>query len=209
MSPSQAPAKIAATHTDDETVLETLKAFATDEGEVGGEAWNKLLSYPAGDLLRVLTRLQGKEDEDKILASYIAFFFCNLNVDYDANKQVIVDVFNSSLHNASQLERPIARLIRRGDDQLLSTLFAIAPRSDGDLSESLGATFGEQMREAPQQFLSKLSVQPKGVRDSIYRLIPLGLTDDDYHKVKSYLNAVTRRSSTSQVAQEMLTAISR
>ena len=175
---SKRTTQVVARANDDQAVMEAVKTFASDEGEQGREAWDKLSSHPRADLLSVLRRKLGdQKDRDRILASYIAFALCNLDADYEANRQLIVDVFNSSVENADRVEGLMARLIKRGDYRLLSTLFAMAPQSDGDLAEGLASTFGEQMQEAPERFHSELSRQPKAVKDSVCRLMPLGVSD--------------------------------
>ena len=177
----------------DEDVLEQIDEFATDEGESGQEAWNRLSSYSREDLLASLQRLQNREPEDEVLRVHIAFVLCNLNYEYNTNRQIITTAFNKSLDYADRFQGIIARLIDRGDEDLLPVLFAVTPRSDGSLSEGLGSIFATQMKKKPEHFSSKLNSQPQVVKQHVYALMELGMSEEEYDKIKStWINKVKK-----------------
>jgi hypothetical protein len=177
----------------DKDVLEQVDEFATYEGEAAQEAWNKLSSHSREDLLASLQRLQNREPKDEILRVHIAFVLCNLNYEYNTNRQIITTAFNTSFDYADRFQGIIARLIDKGDEDLLPVLFAVAPKSDGCLSEGLGSTFATQMQKNPEQFLSKLNSQPQVVKQHVYMLMELGMSEEEYDKIKSkWINKVKK-----------------
>jgi hypothetical protein len=169
----------------DKDVLEQIYEFSTDEGESGQEARNQLFSYPREDLLASLQRLQNQKPEDEVLRVYIAFVLCNFNYEYNTNRQIISTAFNTSFDYADRFEGILARLIDRGDEDLLPVLFAVVSKADGSLAEGLGSTFGTQMKKNPEQFLSKLKSQPQVVKQKVYKLMEVGMSEEEYDRIKS------------------------
>jgi hypothetical protein len=191
----------------DEDVLNDISKFATNENGPAQEAWGRLAAYRREDLLASLMRLRTANSKDDILEAYIAFVLCNLDYEYEANRRVIVTTFKASIDYAGRLQGLVARLINRGDEDLLPVLFDVAPKSDGDLSEGLADTFSTQMQDRPEEFLLRLKAQPNAVRRRVYELVSFGMPEGS--KITAYLLAVPKASPIAAVSKEMLAAISR
>jgi hypothetical protein len=191
----------------DKDVFNDISKFATNEDEPAQEAWARLSAYRREDLLASLMRLRTANSKDDILEVYVAFVLCNLDHEYEANRRIIVTTFNASIDHAGRLQGLIARLIKRGDEDLLPVLFEVTTRSDGDLSEGLADTFSTQMQEKPEQFLLRLKAQPSAVRRRVYELVSMGMPEGS--KITSYLSAIPKASPIGAVAKEMLAAISK
>jgi len=192
----------------DEDVLNNVSEFAINVGNPAEEAWKRLSAYRREDLLASLLRLRDANRKDDILEAYIAFVLCNLDYDYEGNRSVIVNAFKQSIDYADRLRGPVARLIDRGDWDLLPLLFDVALRSDGDLSEGLASTFSNQMQARPEQFLLRLKAQPSAVKHRVYELLRFGMPKDG-SQITAYLSTVPKDSPIATVAKEMLTAISK
>lgn len=191
----------------DEDVLNDISEFAINVDGPAEEAWGRLSAYRREDLLASLMRLRTANGRDDILEAYIAFVLCNLDYEYEANRRVIVATFKASIDYADRLRGLVARLINRGDWDLLPVLFDVALRSDGDLSEGLASTFSKQMQDRPEQFLLRLKAQPSSVRRRVYELVSFGMPEGS--KITAYLLTVPKASPIAAVSKEMLAAISR
>lgn len=193
----------------DKDIIDQVHKFATYEDETGRQAWDKIQSYPRQELIDLLLNTQHNLSENDLLRTDIAFTFCNLDYEYQINKQIIVSFFNKSSEYSDYLERPVDRLIRKGDKDLLAILFKSVQRADGSLAEGLANTFAEQMKNAPEDFLSHLKAEPQNIREKVYKLYEGALSVSDKKKVKDYLSLVTQNSSNAQITREMLQSLSR
>ena len=185
-----------------------VKRFAGDEGPGGREAWEKLSAYPRMELISSLTRLRTSAPEDDPLRVDIAFVLCNLDYEYKANRQAVVSAFTNTERPDIGEERLITRLIRKGDEDLLTVLFSASGRADGALSEGLADTFAEQVLKDPETFLRKLKSEPLSTRRKVYELLDESvLSEKNLRDVKSYLASVLRDPSVGAAADEMLKAL--
>jgi len=192
----------------DRTLIEQVRKFANDEGAAGQAAWETLNAYPRQELISSLTKIQKATPESDPLRVDIAFVLCNLDYEYQPNRQLIVSAFTKTNRHALGEERLISRLILRGDKELLPVLFSAVEWSDGAVSEGLSDTFAEQLRSDPEKFLLELKSEPLGVRQKVYALMDDSvLSEEDVKKVKKYLAALPRDSGIAPVAKEMLKAL--
>ena len=192
----------------DKTLIEQIRQFARDEGALGKEAWGKLNAFPRQELISSLTSIQKATPEGDPLGVDIAFALCNLDHEYQANRQVIVSAFTKPNQHAFSEERLISRLVRRGDKELLPVLFSAVERSDGALSEGLSDTFADQIRSDPESFLLKLKAEQPRIRQKVYELLDeTVLSEEDITKAKKYLASVSIDASIAPVAKEMLEAL--
>jgi hypothetical protein len=189
-------------------LLEQVDDFATDEGELGQAAWRKLEAYPRPELIDHLSALRDSSSQDKPVKANIAFVLCNLDHDYQLNRAVIVSAFNESIDDADRYERPLDRLIRRGDKELLQVLFAVVPRSDGGLSEVLADTFADQMENSTEAFLTQLATQPKPIRRKVSEYVDFATSDQDKINIKAFLRSIPKSSPLASLAKEMLSDLS-
>lgn len=192
----------------DKTLIEQVRKFAGDEGFLGTEAWKKITAYPRQELISSLTSIQKDTPEDDPLRIDIAFVFCNLDYEYQANRQIVVSAFTKSKRHALSEEWLINRLIRRGDKELLPILFSAVEQSDGALSEGLSDTFADQIRSEPEKFLLKLKAEPLRIRQKVYELLDeTVMSEEDIKKVKKYLASVPKDAAIASVANEMFKAL--
>jgi hypothetical protein len=212
--PSPAPLAPLPSHTDVHTpksqLLDQVRDFAIYDVEPSAAGWAHLTGQRYGSaarrhLLASLRRLRDAAKTSPEDRCYVAFALCSFNVDYKANRRIIVSGFRSFSNYADDLEGMISRLIDKGDRSLMFVLFPMSPRSDGCLAEGLGATFGAHMQKEPVSFLLQLKTQPRAVRESVYGLMPLGISDEN--RVKGYLARVPRNSPLARIAREMRVAI--
>jgi len=133
------------------------KDFSTSDARKQDLAWKTLNSYARSDLVNGLSQLgkAGTKDETDKVA--IAFVLCNLDFEYDANKEVIVAALMKEPHSENSRSDweagLIGRLIKRGDKNLLPVLFRVAEWSDGALSEELAGVYLDNWRSDPKGFL--------------------------------------------------------
>ena len=184
-----------------------VQEFANDEGPIGNDAWNKLNSQPKQQLIDTLLGIRRETPPEDPLFIDASFVLCNLDYEYEANKDVIVLAFRRTGKEALGEERMIDRLIRRGDVKLLSVLFSAVKYSDGALSEGLSDTFATQLREHPVEFLRQLSIQPASERLQVYEIMGAALSSNDLCKVDEALRSYPKSSEIKSVAQEMLAAL--
>ena len=189
-----------------ENLNDLVHQFFVYEDEKGQDAWKKLQTYPRQELIDFLTQIQQKNLQNDSLRSEVAFVLCNMDYEYSANKEVIISTFKKSPEQADYLERPIDRLIRRGDKDLLSVLFEATTWSDGSLSEGIGDTFAEQIRTDLEKFLLELKTQNPKIRNRVYRLIYSSLSDEDLKQNKINLSKIPKTSPIAQISGEMLRA---
>lgn len=166
--------------------------------------------YPRSETIERLRKLQQTLPENSSDTIAIAFMLCHLDYESASNKAIIVKAFTRLPHNqdpyADWEAELIRRLIDKGHRDLVPALLAASEWSDGALSESLSGFYAEQVRTAPQDFLSHLSTQPKNVRQAVYALAARELDDNDVDKLKAYLNS-TSDPKVKSVGQEMLPAV--
>jgi hypothetical protein len=159
----------------DADLLKLIQKFAEDEGEEGQKAFERLRSLPRGELMSSLSRLRYSLSPNDALHPQIAFVLCYLGQDYQTNVEIVVYALSKEPKyrnfDADLAASLLARLVKRGDKSLLKNLFSAVPWSDGALSEVLGATFADEMRNDPEAFVEILAVQPTAVRTRVYELI--------------------------------------
>jgi hypothetical protein len=134
----------------DSDLLEVVKQFCGDESKAP-DAWQKLSSYPPPELSQRLFRIFRSLPENDHRRVLIAFVLCNLNYDYETNREIV----RSSLSKPPAYEHfyadwPAAlinRLIERGDIDLISQLFASANWADGAASTDLSGYFTKDFRK--------------------------------------------------------------
>jgi hypothetical protein len=189
--------------TSDAELVEQIEAFSTDLGELGEAAWKQLEAYPRQELIDRLSHIRDASNQDDFIKTNIAFLLCNLDQDYQANREIIVSAFNQSPDTAELYEAQIDRLITRGDKELLQVLFAIAPRSDGALSDGLAETFAHQIMGNTEAFLTQLRTQPRTTRIQVSDFINSAISDQDKITIKSLLRSIPQTSPLAGLAKEM------
>ena len=197
--------------TSDADLVDQIEAFSTDVGELGEAALKQLQAYPRPELIERLSRLRdtsSQDEQDEFIQIDIAFVLCNLDQDYQANRDIIVSAFNQSPDTADLYESQIDRLIQRGDKELLQVLFAVVPESDGDLSESLADTFAEQMKTSTEAFLKQLGTQPRTTRSKVSDLINSATSGQDKLDIEASLKSFPKSSPLAGLAKEMLSDLS-
>jgi hypothetical protein len=196
---------------DEAEIIKLVVTFSGDEDEESAEAWKKLSSYPPQQLTGKLVQISRSLPEDDHHRVLIAFVLCNLNYDYQTNREVVA----SSLSEKSRYQHfddwaagLIYKLFEKGDKELLPLLFIGTKWSDGAFSTSLSGYLTKSFTKDPNFFLLKLREQPKTIRNHVYDLFFRDemLTEDDRKQIKAQLQAVPKKSDLSQVAQEMLTS---
>jgi hypothetical protein len=189
-------------------LLDQVDDFATDGGEVGQAAWRKLEAYPRQELVDHLSVMRDSSSQDEFVKPNIAFVLCNLDHDYQINREIIVSAFNKSLDGADRCEALLDHLVRRGDIELLQVLFAVVPRSDGGLSEGLAGTFADQMENSTEAFLTQLATQPKAIRRKVSEYVDFATSDQDKMNIKAFLRSIPKSSPLAGLAKEMLSDLS-
>ena len=187
----------------DNLLKEQIDIFSSDIGPEGEQAWHEIKSRQ--DLLTSLSRLQQSAARKDFLRIQIAFVFCNLDQDYEKNKQIILsDVIGSSGKDdfSPEAAMMIKRLIERGDKTLLKPLFEASSESDGCLAESFQDIFVDEMENEPEVFLNLLKDEPLPTRKAVYDLIDVNLSE----KTKKYLQGSVSDPTFGKVAKEMLKA---
>lgn len=192
------------TTTSDAELADQIEAFSTDVGELGEAAWRQLQAYPRQELIDRLTLMRDSSTQDDFIKTNIAFVLCNLDQDYQVNREVIVSAFNQSPDTAELYEGQIDRLIQRGDKELLQVLFAFAPRSDGALTEGLASTFSEQMKGNTEAFLAQLGTQPRTTRRQVSEYVDFATSDEDKIMIKTFLTSIPASSPLASLVKEML-----
>ncbi len=187
----------------DEELLEVVETFSTDVGEPGEDAWEQLRSYPRQELIDRVSKIGEEPDQDDFVRTNIAFLMCNLDQDYQSNRDIIVSAFNQSPDTAELYEAQLDRLIRRGDKGLLQVLFEITPQSDGALSDGLAETFAFQIKTDTDGFLSQLRTQPRSTRSQISDFVNSAISDEDKSAVRSYLRSIPETSQLANLAKEV------
>jgi hypothetical protein len=197
------PAPKALSAMSDEELLELVETFSTDVGEPGEDAWKQLQSYSRQELIDRVTNIGDEPDQDDFVRTNIAFLMCNLDQDYESNREIIVSAFNQSPDTAELYEAQIDRLIRRGDKGLLQVLFAITPQSDGALSDGLAETFAFQIKTDTEGFLAQLRSQPRSTRSQISDFVNSAISDQDKSAVRSFLRSIPETSQLANLAKEV------
>lgn len=193
---------------NDADLLEQIDDFARDGGELGQAAWRKLEAYPRQELVDHLSTMRDFSSQDEFVKPNIAFVLCNLDHDYQINREIIVSAFNKSLDGADRYEALLDHLIRRGDKELLQVLFAVVPRSDGGLSEGLAGTFADQMENSTEAFLTQLATQPKAIRRKASEYVDFATSDQDKININAFLRSIPKSSPLASLAKEMLSDLS-
>ena len=197
------PAPKALSAMSDEELLELVETFSTDVGEPGEDAWKQLQSYSRQELIDRVTKIGDEPDQDDFVRTNIAFLMCNLDQDYESNREIIVSAFNQSPDTAELYEAQIDRLIRRGDKGLLQVLFEITPQSDGALSDGLAETFAFQIKTDTEGFLAQLRNQPRSTRSQISNFVNSAISDQDKSAVRSFLRSIPETSQLANLAKEV------
>ena len=199
-------------NTDLELITEIEKFSGSGDSSVSDEAWKRINSYPRQDVIDRLKRLYTSLPEDDHHRVLIAFVLCNLDEDYQTNKQVVLSSLTPKPYYkhfyGDWAAALLIRLIQRGDKSLLPHIFAAAEWSDGAMSEELSGFFVEEMKNEPEMFLSNLKAMPLRTRHKVYKLFDESvLSDEDQRNIKEYLISVPKNSATAQIAKEMLKAL--
>lgn len=190
--------------TSDAELADQIEDFSTDVGELGEAAWKQLEAYPRQKLIDRLTLMRDSSTQDDFIKTNIAFALCNLDQNYQVNREIIVSAFNQSPDTADLYEGQIDRLIQRGDKDLLRVLFVIANRSDGALSEGLASTFAEQMKSDTEAFLTQLGTQPRTTRRQVSEYVDFATSDQDKTLIQTRLKSIPASSPLASLAKEML-----
>ena len=194
----------------DEEITKQVENFAGSNGAAAEEAWKRLESYPRQDLINSLVRMQQSLPEQDHHRVLIAFVLCNLDYEYQANRQTIISALTREpSYKDFYADWPtglVIRLIRRGDNDLLRVLFSSAEWADGAMAEELSGIFVEQMRTDPERFLLELKSEPRRARQEIYGLLlsETTITQDDVKAIKAYLLSVRKDPKMTGIANEML-----
>jgi len=202
------PVARALSATSDQELQELVETFSTDVGESGEGAWKQLQGYPRQQLIDRLSRIRDDANQDDFVKTNIAFLMCNLDSDYESNREIIVSAFNQSPDTAELYEAQIDRLIRRGDKGLLQVLFVIAPQSDGALSDGLAETFAYQIKTDTEGFLAQLRTQPRSTRSQISDFVNSAISEEDKSAVRSSLRSIPEGSQLANLAREIDTDLS-
>jgi len=197
------PAPKALSAMSDEELLELVETFSTDVGEDGEDAWKQLQGYSRQELIDRVSKIGDEPDQDDFVRTNIAFLMCNLDQDYESNREIIVSAFNQSPDTAELYEAQIDRLIRRGDKGLLQILFEITPQSDGALSDGLAETFAFQIKTDTEGFLAQLRNQPRSTRSQISDFVNSAISDQDKSAVRSFLRSIPETSQLANLAKEV------
>jgi hypothetical protein len=184
-------------------VITDVQTFAKDEGKSGEEAWARLSAHPRSELIDALRKIQS-DTNNPSLSVDVAFVLCNLDHEYDLNRQMIVSAFTKAKRDAFSEERLIDRLIQRGDKDLLRVLFSAALYSDGALSEALSETFARELSKNTEQFLSHVSAEPSSTRKQIYRLLVGSLSPEDVTRVETAIRPFAGKPAVRKTAEELL-----
>jgi hypothetical protein len=187
----------------DEELLELVETFSTDIGEEGVDAWKQLQGYSRQELIDRLSQIRGDDDQDDFERTNIAFLMCNLDQDYESNREIIVSAFNQSPDTAELYEVQIDRLIRRGDKGLLQVLFEITPQSDGALSDGLAETFAFLIKTDTEAFLAQLRTQPRSTRSQISEFVNSAASDQDKSAIRTSLRSIPETSQLANLAKEV------
>jgi|GEM_PF-3541796 len=188
-------------------LLDLIDIYSTDIGEQGDAAWKQLQAYPRQELIDRLSLTRDAPTDDEFARTNIAFVFCNLDHDYQVNRDILVAAFNQSPDTADLYEGQLDRLIQRGDKGLLQVLFAIVPESDGGLSEGLGEAFAEQIKNSTEAFLTQLGTQPRTTRVQVSGLIGSSASDQDKVAIVTSLKLIPSSSPLAALAKEMLSDV--
>jgi len=197
----QAPRELSAT--SDQELLQLVETFSTDVGESGENAWKQLHGYPRQELIDRLSGIRDDANQDDFVKTNIAFLMCNLDYDYESNREIIVSAFNQSPDTAELYEAQIDRLIRRGDKGLLQVLFEIAPQSDGALSDGLAETFAFQIKTDTEGFLAQLRTQPRSTRSQISDFVNSAISEEDKSAIRTSLRSIPESSQLANLAKEV------
>jgi hypothetical protein len=197
------PSARALSATNDQELLEIVETFSTDLGESGENAWKQLQGYPGKELIDRLSRIRDDANPDDFVKTNIAFLMCSLDHDYESNREIIVSAFNQSPDTAELYEAQIDRLIRRGDKGLLQVLFAIAPQSDGALSDGLAETFAFQIKTDTEGFLAQLRTQPRSTRSQISDFVNSAVSEQDRSAIRTSLKSIPESSQLANLAKEV------
>lgn len=175
----------------DAELLETVRVFSADEGQVGREALARL--QPHKKTLEYLRRIC---PADHPMQPQLAFALCFIGGDCDGSRQALESALGETspfeVFPSDQAAEMLSRLIDRREAEgqtpdaanAMYTLFEAAPDSDGALSEGLGATFTDKLRTQTRVFFSafkRLLTPERGdrqdensrsrVRSKVYELI--------------------------------------
>jgi hypothetical protein len=197
------PAPKALSAMSDDELLDLVETFSTDVGEAGEDAWKQLQGYSRQELIDRVLKIGEEPDQDDFVRTNIAFLMCNLDQDYESNREIIVSAFNQSPDTAELYEAQIDRLIRRGDKGLLQVLFEITPQSDGALSDGLAETFAFQIKTDTEGFLAQLKNQPRSTRSQIADFVNSAISDQDRSAVRSSLRSIPENSQLANLAKEV------
>jgi len=197
------PAPKALSAMNDEELLQLVETFSTDIGEEGEDAWKQLQGYSQPELIDRLSKIRDDDDQDDFDRTNIAFLMCNLDHDYESNREMIVSAFNQSPDTAELYEAQIDRLIRRGDKGLLQVLFEITPQSDGALSDGLAETFAFLIKTDTEAFLAQLRTQPRSTRSQISEFVNSAASDEDKSAIRTSLRSIPETSQLANLAKEV------
>src|SRR5262249_39669883 len=144
----------------------------------------------------------------------IAFVFCWLEHDYEANVKLIESALSKTSpyqgFYADDAESMLSRLIDRGKKDLLKPLFDSTAWADGALSEGLSETFARGLQNDPEQFLSQLSPYPENTRQKVYWLIQSSdsFTESALSNLRRRLSSIPKTSTAYTPAKELLRTLS-
>jgi len=193
----------------DKELMAQIDKFIGGQASEREQAWERLQGYPRNELIDRLSRAKQEIPDNDLRNFEIAFVLCNLDYEYQANKEKLISSLDPS--RKSQIPSDLAaeliiRMIQRGDKDLLASLFVAADRADGALAEELSAFFLARMQTDPKDFLKKLSEQPQARRREVYRLIfsETTFTANDAKKIKAQLETIKTDPQLAETADEIL-----
>src|SRR4030095_48375 len=201
-NPNGKPSARALSATNDQELLEIVETFSTDLGESGRKAGKQLKGYRRQELIDRLLRIRDDANPDDFVKTNIAFLMCNLDQDYESNREIIVSAFNQSPDTAELYDAQTDRLLRRGDKGLLQVLFEIAPQSDGALSDGLAETFAFQIKTDTEGFLAQLRTQPRSTRSQISDFVNSAISEEDKSVIRTSLRSIPESSQLANLAKE-------
>lgn len=186
-----------------------IEAFASYGGHEGWAARKFLDAYPSEKLVPDIEALCTQAGEDEIFKMQGAFVLCFFGHDYDSNKKKITEALRASRNDRKfdsiGAQSMISELIRRGDSTLLLELFNAATWSDGALSEGLATTFGEQLANNPNDFLSALDAVSAKEKRGVFSLTDgSSLSPEQMIEVEKRLTSPSVPSSLRPIARELL-----
>lgn len=194
---------------DDQLLHEVVEFASVDERQ--SAAWQSLQSRERSKLIADLTRISNASAPDDRNRVLIAFTFCRLGHDYDANRKIVLLALSkqSPFRNFGDWAASLVNdLMIQGDHDLLAPLFDACEWSDGAMSTELASDFSRALLTQPESFLKSLSSRREPARQCVLMLLnDYNLSVEEHAKVIAYLNKVPRQSQLGPIAEQTLRAL--